>query len=425
MDRFEIEGGRRLSGSVVAGGSKNSSLPCLFATLLSEKESVVRRVPNLQDITSTVSLLQSLGCDVSRDLERGEVRSKLVSLKTDEAPYDLVRKMRASVLVLGPLLARFGRARVSMPGGCAIGARPVDFHLAGLKQMGAQITIQEGFIEARCQKLQGARIGLEFPSVGATENLMMAATLASGETLLENCAQEPEIVCLANALRSMGAVIEGAGTPVIRVQGAASGSLGGIEHAVVGDRIEAGTFLAAGFATGGDVEVKGIHPEMLEAVLLVFEAAGAKVHRGTVSAGDGVRVQAQGRSRAVHFRTLPFPGFPTDMQAQLMAVLTLASGTSVIEETVFENRFMHVPELTRMGAQVVIKGNAALVEGVGELRAAPVMATDLRASAGLVIAALAAHGTSVINRIYHLDRGYECMEEKLRALGADVKRVSA
>jgi UDP-N-acetylglucosamine 1-carboxyvinyltransferase len=374
-------------------------------------------VPALQDIKTTLKLLRGLGVEVQWDETEGTARIRASQLNSREADYDLVRTMRASVIVLGPLLARFGEAKVSLPGGCAIGARPIDLHLFGFERLGAKIELENGYVLAKSKGLKGARIPFEFPSVGATENVLMAAVLAEGETVMENCAREPEIVDLARALRAMGADITGEGTETIRVKG--KSKLLGCHHRVMPDRIEAGTYLAAGHATGGDVTVEGISADELSAVLEKFEEAGATIHRGV----NSIRLVANGRPKGTDVTTQPFPGFPTDMQAQFMSVMTLAEGASVISETIFENRFMHVPELCRMGADITIRGNTAMVRGVGGLTGAPVMATDLRASASLIICALAAQGESRVRRIYHLDRGYERIEEKLSKLGAHVQRV--
>jgi UDP-N-acetylglucosamine 1-carboxyvinyltransferase len=417
MDKMRIVGGRRLKGTIEISGSKNAALPILFSSLLTEGACTYRRVPNLQDIRTTLKLLGQLGVGVDARLDSNEVRLEAKRLVSHEAPYDLVRTMRASVVVLGPLLARFGKAKVSLPGGCAIGARPINFHLAGLEKLGARIELEQGYVIATASRLQGARVAFEFPSVGATENVMMAAVLARGESILENCAKEPEIVDLACALRAMGAELEGEGTETIRIQG--KDRLGGCDHEVMGDRIEAGTFLSAGLVTGGSVTVRGLASEFLESVLVKFEAAGARVTRGEREIG----VEAAGRPKATDVTTLPYPGFPTDMQAQFMAVMTVADGASLITETIFENRFMHVPELARLGADITIKGNTAVIQGVDRLVGAPLMATDLRASASLIIGALRAEGETIVNRIYHLDRGYQRMEEKLKLLGADVERI--
>lgn len=417
MDKIKIRGGKPLRGTVQISGAKNAALPILISSLLTDQECRYTNVPELQDIRTTMTLLHHLGCVSKLDLKSNRVSISAGAIRTKEAPYDLVRTMRASVLVLGPLLARFGEAKVSLPGGCAIGARPIQYHLHGLERLGAQITLDQGYVYARSKKLQGNRVAFEFPSVGATENVLMAATLAEGESLLENCAKEPEIVDLAKALRAMGAEIEGEGTEEIRVSG--KPQLKGLDYAIMADRIEAGTFLAAGLATGGDVTVSGIDPLSLDSVLGRLEETGAKIVRNPTS----VQLAYQGSIKAVDVTTLPFPGFPTDMQAQFMALMTMAKGASLITETIFENRFMHVSELTRLGADISIRGNTALVRGGAPLNGAQIMATDLRASASLVIAGLCASGETVVNRIYHLDRGYERMEEKLRGLGAEIERM--
>lgn len=415
MDRIRIKGGKSLNGSVEIGGAKNAALPILFSTLLCDEPVVIDRVPGLQDIKTTISLLEQLGCTVERPKDQSlKITAKNIS--SHEAPYDLVRKMRASVVVLGPLLARLGKAKVSLPGGCAIGARPINFHLAGLEKLGASIRLESGYVIAEAKKLRGNRVPLEFPSVGATENIMMAAVLAEGETLIENAAKEPEISDLALMLSALGARIEGAGTAKIRIQGVSK--LSGGRHEVMGDRIEAGTFLAAAFATQGEVTVRGIDPQYLESILVKLEEAGATVSRGE----KRVSLKANGRPRSVDVTTLPYPGFPTDMQAQMMALMSVADGTSVISETIFENRFMHVPELARLGAAIAVRGNTAIVKGKPALIGAPLMATDLRASACLIVGGLCAEGETVVNRIYHLDRGYENLESKFRALGADIER---
>ncbi len=419
MDKMKIRGGRVLRGTVDVSGSKNAALPILFASLLTAEPCRFRRVPGLQDIRTTLKLLSMLGVEVESKLEQNEVTLKAANIITKEAPYDLVRTMRASVVVLGPLLARFGFAKVSLPGGCAIGARPINYHLTGFEKLGAKIELEHGYVIASAKRLKGNRVPFEFPSVGATENVMMAAALAQGESILENCAKEPEIVDLALALRAMGVEIEGEGTETIRIQGRES--LHGCDFEIMGDRIEAGTFLAAGLMTGGDVSVRGLDSVHLESVLAKFEDVGAKITRGA----NLIRLESRGRPRATDLTTLPFPGFPTDMQAQFMAVLAIADGSSLITETIFENRFMHVPELSRLGADISIRGKSALVKGVPELVGAPIMATDLRASASLILGGLVASGETVVNRIYHLDRGYERMENKLKALGADVERETS
>jgi UDP-N-acetylglucosamine 1-carboxyvinyltransferase len=419
MDRMRIRGGKPLDGTVEASGAKNAALPILISAMLSEEKSEYTRVPKLQDIRTTLKLLSGLGAQVESDLDHNRVSIDGSSLQAIEAPYDLVKTMRASVLVMGPLLGRFGKARVSLPGGCAIGARPINFHLAGFEKLGAKIELDGGYVTATAKKLRGDRVRFEMPSVGATENVLMAAALAEGESVLENCAKEPEIVDLAHALRGMGLELEGEGTEVIRVQG--KPALGRAKHAVMADRIEAGTFLAAGFITEGNVKVTGISPDSLEAVLVKFEEAGATITREA----NAIALRANGRPKGTDFTTLPFPGYPTDMQAQFMAVLTIANGASVVTETIFENRFMHVSELLRLGADITIRGNTALVRGVERLQGAPLMATDLRASASLILCALRAEGETIVDRIYHLDRGYERMEEKLRVLGANIERLSS
>lgn len=399
-------------------GAKNAALPQMAAALLTEEPLRLSNVPRLMDIRTTTRLLQHMGVEVAGG-GTADLRVHAQSVKRAEAPYDLVKTMRASVLVLGPLVARLGRARVSLPGGCAIGPRPINLHLMGLEKLGATIRLDRGYVEAEAGRLRGARIAFDLQTVTGTENLMMAAALADGTTVLENAACEPEVEDLATLLNAMGAKIEGAGTAIVTVHGVPA--LGGAEHRTIPDRIEAGTFAIAAAISGGEVRIRDCRPEHLEAVIAKLEEAGAKIETGP----DGLRVAAGGRSRAVNFRTQPFPGFATDMQAQMMALMTVAEGQSVITESVFENRFMHVNELLRLGADITIAGNAAAVRGVAGLLGAPVMATDLRASASLVLAGLAAQGTTVISRIYHLDRGYEAIEQKLTALGADVERVKA
>lgn len=399
-------------------GAKNAALPQMAAALLTEEPLRLSNVPRLMDIRTTTRLLQHMGVEVAGG-GTADLRVHAQSVKRAEAPYDLVKTMRASVLVLGPLVARLGRARVSLPGGCAIGPRPINLHLMGLEKLGATIRLDRGYVEAEAGRLRGARIAFDLQTVTGTENLMMAAALADGTTVLENAACEPEVEDLATLLNAMGAKIEGAGTAIVTIHGVPA--LGGAEHRTIPDRIEAGTFAIAAAISGGEVRIRDCRPEHLEAVIAKLEEAGAKIETGP----DGLRVAAGGRSRAVNFRTQPFPGFATDMQAQMMALMTVAEGQSVITESVFENRFMHVNELLRLGADITIAGNAAAVRGVAGLLGAPVMATDLRASASLVLAGLAAQGTTVISRIYHLDRGYEAIEQKLTALGADVERVKA
>lgn len=417
MDQIKIQGGIPLAGEVQISGAKNAALPVLVSGILAGGKATFERIPDLMDIRTLNKILANLGGTVEFDRKANRVVIDSSSINKFEAPYELVKTMRASVVVLGPLVARFGRAKVSLPGGCAIGARPINFHLTALEKLGASIKLEEGYVIAEAKRLVGNRIAFEYPSVGATENTLMAAVLAKGESILENCAKEPEIIDLARALRAMGAEITGEGTETIRVQGREE--LGGCNHAVIGDRIEAGTFLAAAFATRGQVRVNGIDPEFLEPVLVKFEEAGARIERGK----DHIVLKAESRARGTDVTTLPHPGFPTDMQAQFMAVMCLADGVSVMTETVFENRFMHVPELARLGADITIKGKAAIIKGKAALKGAPVMATDLRASASLVIAGLAAEGETQVSRIYHLDRGYERMEEKLSKLGARIARV--
>ena len=419
MDKFRIRGGRRLSGEIAISGAKNAALPELCAALLTAERVHLANVPGLHDVTTMLKLLRTMGVVA----ERGEAGEATVTLRASDvtsrvAEYELVKTMRASILVLGPLLARFGEARVSLPGGCGIGTRPVDQHIKGLQAMGAQISVEHGYIVARAARLKGARITTDMVTVTGTENLLMAATLAEGETVLENAAQEPEIPDLAEMLIAMGARIEGHGTSRIRIEGV--DKLHGVSHRIVADRIEAGTFLCAAAATRGDVLLRHARSDHLEAVIDKLREAGA-----TVDAGDGwVRVRAEGRLEAVGFRTSEYPAFPTDMQAQLMALDCIAEGSATITETIFENRFMHVDELVRLGAKIEVEGRIAVVKGVARLSGAAVMATDLRASAGLVIAALVAEGETIIDRIYHLDRGYDRMEAKLRSLGADIERVS-
>jgi UDP-N-acetylglucosamine 1-carboxyvinyltransferase len=415
MDKLKIQGGQALKGTVQVSGAKNAALPILISAILGSGKSRFERVPGLQDITTTELVLNHLG--LTSTFENGIMTLDASKISTVEAPYDLVRKMRASVLVLGPLLAREGRAKVSLPGGCAIGARPIDFHLSALEKLGAKITLEGGYVIAEAKKLRGNRVAFEFPSVGATENAMMAAVLAEGETILENSAKEPEIIDLAISLRSMGAKIEGEGSEKIRIQGV--NSLTGANHKIVGDRIEAGTFLAAALATRGKVRVEGLAPHHLESVLQKFEEAGAKITRDA----EAITLEAAARGKGTDVKTQPFPGFPTDMQAQFMAAMCVADGPSLITETIFENRFMHVPELTRLGADLTIRGNSVLIRGKDRLIGAPLMATDLRASASLVMGGLCAEGETVVSRIYHLDRGYERMEAKLRTLGARIERV--
>jgi UDP-N-acetylglucosamine 1-carboxyvinyltransferase len=420
MDKLLIRGGRTLRGEVLISGAKNAALPELCAALLTAQPVTLRNVPRLQDVATMLKLIRNMGVGAEVDAD-GTVRLDAGTLNAPEAPYELVKTMRASVLALGPLLARFGRARVSLPGGCAIGSRPVDQHIKGLQAMGAEISVEHGYIVACLpagqQRLKGARITTDMVTVTGTENFLMAACLADGETVLENAAQEPEIPDLAEMLIRMGAKIEGHGTSRIRIQGVEA--LHGCEHQVVADRIEAGTFLCAVAATGGDVVLKHGRADHLDAVIEKLAAAGATV----TALADGIRIQSGGRLQAQGFRTTEYPGFPTDMQAQFMALDCIAQGTAKITETIFENRYMHVNELVRLGAKIQIDGNVAVVEGVERLSGATVMATDLRASASLVIAGLVAEGETVVDRIYHLDRGYDRMEAKLAAIGADIARI--
>ena len=417
MDKLKILGGLPLVGEVQAAGAKNAALPILCASLLTADPMELSNVPQLQDIATTIRLLKLLGVKTERDEERLTLQAD--SLVSTEAPYELVKTMRASILVLGPLLARFGEARVSLPGGCAIGQRPVDQHIKGLQAMGAQIEIEQGFVVARAARLKGARIVTDMVTVTGTENLMMAACLAEGETILENAAREPEVVDLAKVLVAMGAQIEGAGTDRLVIRGVER--LHGASHRIMADRIETGTFLCAAAACGGDVTVRTTDPWSMDVTIDRLRETGATLTSGP----DWVRLQANGRPRAVSVRTAPYPGFATDMQAQFMALDAVAEGTATVVETIFENRFMHVQELRRLGANIRIEGNTAIVQGVPALSGATVMATDLRASASLVIAGLAARGETTVERIYHLDRGYARMEARLQALGARIERVSS
>ncbi len=419
MDALEITGGIALHGDVQISGAKNATLPILAAALLAEEPVSIGNVPHLKDVTTTIALLARMGVEVSmHDGMRLEVDAAGVHDFT--APYELVKTMRASVLVLGPLLGRYGRADVSLPGGCAIGARPVNIHVAGLKAMGAQVDIEGGYIRARGSRLHGARVVLDTVTVTGTENLMMAAVLARGETVLENAAREPEVVDLARFLVAMGAKIEGAGTDTLHIQGVER--LGAADYRVMPDRIETGTYLVAGAITGGRVRARGARPDTLDAVLAKLTEAGARIECGE----DWIELDMAGqRPRAVDLTTAPYPAFPTDMQAQFCALNAIAEGSGAITETIFENRFQHVLEMQRMGADFRIQGHTAFSRGVPALNGAPVMATDLRASASLVLAALVARGTTRVERIYHIDRGYECIEEKLRRLGASIRRVQS
>ena len=414
MEKIVIKGDVSLNGEVQISGAKNSALPLLFATLLAAGQSEICNVPGLRDINTAIKLLRELGAAVNVQGDRYQINAK--KIQSIEASYELVKTMRASVLVLGPLLARCGHARVSLPGGCAIGARPINLHLKGLEALGANIQLDHGYVEATVNKLRGAKISFDLPTVGGTENLLMAAALAAGETVLENAAREPEIVQLADALNSMGANIEGAGTAIINIQGVES--LKPLKCRVIPDRIEAGTFMIAAAITAGNILVHGAVRENQEALISKLLEAGVVIQ----PEADGLRIVGPKKPLAVDIRTSVFPGFPTDMQAQFMALMTKADGTSRISETVFENRFMHVCELKRMGADIQIDGHSAIVRGTDQLTGAPVMATDLRASASLILAGLAAENTTEVSRIYHLDRGYEKIEKKLAALGARIRR---
>jgi len=417
MDKLIIQGGQSLRGEIRVSGAKNAALPILAATLLAEGPVTISNVPHLHDITTTMELLGRMGLTLTVD-ERMHIEVDSSTIREFFAPYELVKTMRASILVLGPLLARFGEAEVSLPGGCAIGSRPVNLHLHGLAQMGADISVEGGYVRARAKRLKGADLMLDLVTVTGTENLMMAATMADGVTTIRNAAREPEVVDLANCLIKMGAHIEGAGTDTIRIEGVRS--LHGTEYDILPDRIETGTYLVAAAMTRGQVKLKNTRPELLESVLAKLTEAGAEVSTGE----DWIALDMDGRPlRAVDIHTSPYPGFPTDMQAQFTALNCIAEGTGTITESVFENRFMHVLELQRMGAQVKLEGNTAITTGVNRLTGAPLMATDLRASASLVLAGLVADGATEVDRIYHIDRGYETIEEKLANLGAQIKRV--
>lgn len=418
MEKLKVTGGCRLKGEVKASGAKNAALPILAASLLTADDLVLHNVPHLSDIRTMGKLLSGLGMTVERPSDTETVRLNAKSLTTLTAPYELVKTMRASIVTLGPMLARFGEARVSLPGGCAIGARPVDQHIKGLQTLGAEVVIDHGYVVAKAKRLKGAHIVTDMVTVTGTENLLMAATLAEGTTVIENAAREPEVVDLASCLIAMGAKIRGAGTPVIEVEGVSE--LHGATHSVLPDRIETGSFLVAALMTRGDVTVTHAAPHTLDIVLEKLREAGATVQTGD----DWIRVSIDKRPKAVSVRTVPHPGFPTDMQAQFMALDTIAEGTGRITETIFENRFMHVPELQRLGANITVDGHTAVVTGVEALSGANVMATDLRASASLVIAGLVAKGETIVDRIYHLDRGYDHMEVKLAALGAQIERIA-
>ncbi|MEH6470864.1 MAG: UDP-N-acetylglucosamine 1-carboxyvinyltransferase [Halopseudomonas sp.] len=420
MDKLKISGDCRVDGEVWISGAKNSALPILASTLLADGLMTIRNLPHLQDITTMIELLGRMGVDVTVD-EKLNVEIDSRTVNTLIAPYDLVKTMRASILVLGPMLARFGEAEVSLPGGCAIGSRPVDLHIRGLEAMGADISVEEGYIRAKSDgRLKGAHIFFDIVTVTGTENILMAAALADGTTTLENAAKEPEIIDLAECLIAMGADISGHGSDTIIIRGVER--LNGCEFSVMADRIETGTYLVAAAATRGRIKLKHTRPDILEAVLMKLEEAGAEIQTGD----DWISLDMHGkRPKAVNVTTAPYPAFPTDMQAQFAAMNAVAEGVGIIHETIFENRFMHIQEMVRMGAKCTIDGNSVVIEGVEQLKAAPVMATDLRASASLVIAALVAEGDTVIDRIYHIDRGYECIEEKMQLIGAQVRRVSA
>ena len=419
MDKLLIHGGRTLEGEIRISGAKNATLPIIAATLLADTPTHIANVPHLHDVTTMIELLGRMGVSVTIN-DRMRIEVDASTIKHFNAPYELVKTMRASILVLGPLVARFGEAEVSLPGGCAIGTRPVNLHIAGLEAMGAEVKVENGYIRAKAGRLKGARIFMDTVSVTGTENLIMAAALADGETVIENAAREPEVVDLALCLNRMGARIEGMGTDTISVQGVKK--LHGTEYSVMPDRIETGTYLCAGVMTGGRVRLRDTDPSLLDAVLAKLEESGAGLAKGK----DWIEVDMRGKHlKAVSVRTAPYPAFPTDMQAQFTALNLTAEGTGTITETVFENRFMHVQEMLRMGANLRLEGNTTISEGVEKLTGAPVMATDLRASAGLVLAGLVAQGDTTVERIYHIDRGYETIEEKLGQLGAKIKRVAA
>ncbi len=415
MEKILITGGKKLSGTVKISGSKNASLPILVATLLTDEDCVVKNVPRLQDVETILALLKILGKKISYHNKKIKISS--TNRLDGEAPYELVKKMRASILVMGPLLGRLGQVRASLPGGCAIGARPINLHLRGFRKLGAKVSLERGYVQLDAPRLHGANIYLDFPSVGATENLIMAATRAKGRTVIENAASEPEIKDLASFLNKMGAKIRGAGTNIIEIEGV--NVLSGTVHEVIPDRIETGTFMVAAAVTGGKVAIRGADPEHLEAVITKLREAGAKIALNNKE----IKVISGKNLKATDIETIPYPGFPTDMQAQWMVLMSLTRGTSIITETVFENRFLHVGELQRMGSNIQVKGNSAIVKGVPKLSGAPVIATDLRASAALILAALAAEGKTEIFGVNHLDRGYEDIEKKLRRLGARIKRI--
>ena len=419
MQKIIINGGVKLKGEVKISGAKNAALPIMAASLLAQSECVIHNVPKLMDVATMGKLISYLGAEVKGIEKNNTISINTKALVKYDAPYDLVKTMRASVLVLGPLIVRCGEAKISLPGGCAIGARPINLHLMGLEKMGAEIKLEHGYVWLKAKRLKGAKIYLDISTVTGTENLMMAAALAKGVTVIENAACEPEVVDLANFLNKMGAKVSGAGRDVITIEGV--DSLKGAEYSVMPDRIETGTYAAAAAITEGDVLLKNCIPKHLDAVISKLRETGAEV----IEEADSMRVKRKGRLKASDAKTLPYPGFPTDMQAQFMALMSIAEGTSIITETIFENRFTHVSELKRMGADIKIQGNTAVVKGAARLSGAPVMATDLRASASLIIAGIAAEGETEVSRIYHLDRGYEMIEEKMSALGAKIKRVQA
>jgi UDP-N-acetylglucosamine 1-carboxyvinyltransferase len=415
VDKLIIKGGKKLSGDVTVSGSKNASLPIFISSLLAAGTSEIHNVPFLRDINTTIKVMETLGAKVEGN--GNIVKIDAAGINNHEATYELVKTMRASVLVLGPLLARLGKARVSLPGGCAIGARPINLHLKGLEAMGAEIHLEHGYVEAKARRLKGARINFDVSTVGGTEHLMMAAATAKGVTILENAAREPEIVDLAEVLIKMGARVEGAGSDTIRIDGVSE--LQPFTHSVMPDRIEAGTFMVAAAITGGDIKIHNMRLDHLDALVFKLQDAGVEIS----NKDNVVRIKGSRKIKSVNIKTRPYPGFPTDMQAQMMALMTVADGASVISENIFENRFMHVSELLRFGAEIITEGNTATVKGVKKLSGAPVMATDLRASASLILAGLAADNTTEVSRIYHLDRGYESIEKKLAGLGADIQRV--
>lgn len=416
LDKIIVQGGARLSGKVTVSGAKNAVLPIIVASLLSEESCCIQEVPRLADVNTICDVLRDLGAEIDINDLSGTLKINCKNINKYEAPYDYVRKMRASVLVMGPLIARLGKAKISMPGGCAIGTRPIDLHLKGLEALGVRISMEHGYILAEAPVLKGARIYLDYPSVGATENIIMAGVLAEGTTIIENAAEEPEIVDLANFINSMGGKIKGAGTKVVKIEGVTA--LGSTTHTVIPDRVEAGSFLVAGAITGSDLLLENVIIDHLKPVVAKLIETGVEV----VEEGTGLRVRSNGIIKAVDIKTLPYPGFPTDMQAQFMALMAVAQGTSIVTETVFENRFMHAEELRRMGADIKIEGRSAVVEGTEKLMGAQVKATDLRAGAALIIAGLVAQGETVISNTYHIDRGYDNIVEKLCSVGAKIKR---